>query len=114
MIVKFHGGSPTSARYLLAERGSSGEVRDRVEVLRGDPEAVQAVADGLDFEHRYTAGVIAWGPEDQPTREQIGEVLDEFEKTAGAGLERDRYSWTAAAPTSTCWPRGSIWRPARA
>ena len=95
MMVKFHGGSPTSADYLLADRGSSGEARDQVEVLRGDPEAVQAVADGLDFEHKYTAGVIAWGPEDRPTREQIGEVLDEFEKTAWAGLERDRYAWTA-------------------
>lgn len=66
-MVKFHGGSPTSARYLLADRGSSGESRDEVEVLRGDPEAVQAVADGL--------GVFAWGPEDRPTREQVGEVL---------------------------------------
>ena len=30
-----------------------------------------AVADSLDFEHRYTAGVIAWAPEDEPTDEQI-------------------------------------------
>ena len=41
-----------------------------------------AVADSLDFEHRYTSGVIAWAPEDQPTDEQIEAVLDAFEETA--------------------------------
>ena len=39
--------------------------------------------------------MIAWAPEDRPTDEQIGAVLDEFEKTAWAGLEPDRYAWTA-------------------
>ena len=56
---------------------------------------VAAVADSLEFEREYTSVVIAWAPEDQPTEEQIGAVLDEFEKTAWAGLEPDRYSWTA-------------------
>ena len=56
---------------------------------------VAAVADSLDFEHRYTSGVIAWAPDDRPTDEQIEAVLDEFEKTAWAGLEPDRYAWAA-------------------
>ena len=54
-----------------------------------------AVADALAFEHKYTSGVIAWAPEDAPTDDQIGEVLDEFERTAWAGLEPDRYAWAA-------------------
>ncbi len=33
--------------------------------------------------------------EDKPTDEQIGAVLDAFEKTAWAGLDFDRYAWTA-------------------
>ena len=49
-----------------------------VEVLRGDPDMVAAVADSLEFEHKYRSIVIAWAPE-----------------TAWAGLEPDRYSWTA-------------------
>ena len=53
------------------------------------------MADTLGFEHRYTSGVIAWAPEDEPTDEQIGAVLDAFEKTAWAGLEPDRYAWAA-------------------
>ena len=44
---------------------------------------------------KYTSGVIAWAPEDAPTDDQIGEVLDEFERTAWAGLEPDRYAWAA-------------------
>ena len=39
--------------------------------------------------------MIAWAPEDEPTDEQIGAVLDAFEETAWAGLESDRYAWAA-------------------
>ena len=66
-----------------------------VEVRRGDPDTVAAVADALQFKHKYTSGVIAWTPEDRPTDAQIEAVLDKFEKTAWAGLEPDRYAWTA-------------------
>ena len=56
---------------------------------------VAAVADSLEFEHKYTSVVIAWAPEDRPTDAQIEAVVNEFEKTAWAGLEADRYAWTA-------------------
>ena len=72
-----------------------GREREGVEVLRGDPDMVAAVADSLEFEHKYRSIVIAWAPEDRPTDAQIDAVLDEFERTAWAGLEPDRYSWTA-------------------
>ncbi len=89
-------GSATGAvRYLLGERDHSGEPRQGVEVLRGNPDDVAAVADSLEHKHRYTSGVLAWVPEDKPTEEQIGQALDEFEKLAWAGLKRDRDAWTA-------------------
>ena len=56
---------------------------------------VAAVADSLEFEHEYRSIVIAWAPENRPSDAQINAVLDEFEKTAWAGLEPDRYSWRA-------------------
>ena len=71
------------------------ELREGVEVLRGDPHRVAAVADALAFEHKYTSGVIAWAPDDTPTDAQIGAVIDAFEQTAWAGLEPDRYAWAA-------------------
>ena len=125
MHIKFlpHGkGLATAAvDYLVGERDAEGQRRDGVEVLRGNPDMVAAVADSLDFERKYTSVVIAWAPDDRPTDEQIEAVLDEFEKTAWAGLEPDRYAWTgsytaraAAASTRTSSPRSATWRRAGA
>ena len=92
MLIKFLARGTGSARdaadYLLGERDAAGKPREGVEVLRGDPNQVAAVADTLAFEHRYTSGVIAWAPEDEPTDAEIEAVLDAFEDTAWAGLER--------------------------
>ena len=99
MHISFAAGGTGSARasadYLVGERDSAGRVRPGIEVLRGNPDQVAALADSLGFERKYTSGVIAWAPEDRPTDAQIGAVLDEFETTAWAGLEPDRYAWTA-------------------
>ena len=99
MLVKFlahgTGSAQAAADYLTRELDSQGEVREDVAVLRGDPDAVAAVADTLEFEHKYTSGVIAWAPEDRPSDQDIDRVLDEFEQTAWAGLAQDRYAWAA-------------------
>jgi hypothetical protein len=99
MHIKFLGHGQGSAKratdYVTAAHDSLGLERGRVETLRGDPDATAAVADGLEFKHRYRSAVIAWAPEDQPTDEQIAGVLDDFERLAFAGLSPERYSWTA-------------------
>ena len=98
MMVKFHSGGSSggaAAEYLEDEKDHKGRERAGVEVLRGDPQLVGQVADSLTFQHRYTSAVIAWAPEDQPTRKQIDEALDSFERLAWAGLEPDRYAWSA-------------------
>ena len=69
--------------------------RNRIPTLAREHERAATVADTLEFEHKYTSGVIAWAPEDRPTEAQIDAVLDKFEDTAWAGLEPDRYAWTA-------------------
>ena len=94
-LARGTGSARDAAGYLLGERDAAGKPREGVEVLRGNPDMVAAVADSLDFEHRYTSGVIAWAPDDQPTDDQIEAVLDAFEETTWAGLERDRYAWAA-------------------
>ena len=99
MHIKFlargTGSARAAADYLLGARDATGQPRAGVEVLRGDPHRVAAVADALAFDHKYTSGVIAWAPDDTPTDAQIGAVLDAFERTAWAGLEPDRYAWAA-------------------
>ena len=112
MHIKFLARGTGSARdaadYLLGERDAAGKPREGVEVLRGNPDMVAAVADSLDFEHKYTSGVIAWAPDDQPTDEQIGAVLDAFEETGlgGTGVRPLRMDCRAA-------PRAR-WRRSRA
>ena len=98
MMIKFHKASRSggaAADYLEDDKDHQGRTRENVEVLRGDPFRVGQIADSLDFKHRLTAGVIAWAPDDNPTPEQIDEVLDNFERLAWAGLEPDRYAWSA-------------------
>ena len=112
MMIKFlargTGSAAAAADYLTREQNLSPEQdqdqdQDRdpekhpeeVKVLRGNPHQVADVADALQFEHKYTSGVIAWAPEDKPSDAQIGRLVDEFEKTAWAGLEPDRYAWAA-------------------
>ena len=79
----------------IGERDAAGQPRESVEILRGDPDQVAAVADTLAFEHKYTSGVIAWAPDDCPSDAQIAAVLDTFEQTAWTALEPDRYAWAA-------------------
>ncbi len=71
MHIKFLARGTSSALeaadYLLGARDATGQLREGVEVLRGDPHQVAAVADALAFEHKYTSGVIAWAPDDTPT-----------------------------------------------
>ena len=95
MMIKFlargTGSAAAAADYLTREQNLAPEQdqdqdQDReqeknpeeVKVLRGHPHQVAAVADGLEFEHKYTSGVIAWAPEDNPSDAQIGRVVDEL------------------------------------
>ena len=94
-LARGTGSAAAAAAYLLAKRDAAGTERAAVEVLRGDPLEVARVADGLPFKYLYTSGVLAWSLEDAPTRAEIERVLDEFEETAWAGLDRDRYIWSA-------------------
>ena len=103
MHIKFldHGkGSPAKASaYLLDELDHMGVVRAGVEVLRGDATTFNAVCDASPHLWKYTSGVIAWSKEDDPTSEQIKEVLDEFEKHAFAGLDPSQYHLFAVLHT---------------
>ena len=98
MLIKFHKAGASgraAAEYLEGDKDHQGRSREHIEVLRGDPFRVGQIVDSLDFKHRRTAGVIAWAPADNPTPEQIDEVLDNFERLAWAGLDPDRYAWSA-------------------
>ena len=56
MLVRFlangTGSAQAAADYLTLELDSQGDFREYVAVLRGDPDAVAAVADTLEFDHK--------------------------------------------------------------
>ena len=89
------GSGSRAVSYLLQERDHKNEVRAGVRVLRGNPDLVAQQIDSLDFVHRYSSGVIAWHLDDNPTEQEISDVLDSFEETAFAGLSKNQYSLLA-------------------
>jgi len=99
MHIKFINTGKGSARaaknYLLQEHDHKGEIRPSVQILRGNPEHVTQLAESLNFKHKYTSGVIAWHKDDNPTNEQIEQVLNDFERVAFAGLEPNQYTYYA-------------------
>lgn len=98
MHIKFlaHGtGSGTAAaNYLLGEKDHLGHVRAEVRVIRGDPVLTGQLIDSLKFVQRYTSGVVAWTKEDAPTDQEINQFIDDFERTAFAGLGKNQYDMT--------------------
>lgn len=95
MIVKFftHGSGSASGvfNYLLGEEND----REDAELLRGDVATQSLLIDSLDFTHKYTSGCLSFEEKsDQVTAQQKNNLMDGFEKTITAGLDRDRVSFT--------------------
>ena len=103
MHIKFlnhgKGSAAHASAYVLDELDHLGNVRAGVEVLRGDATTFNAVCDASPHLWKYTSGVIAWSKEDDPTNEQIQEVLNDFEKHAFAGLDPSQYHLFAVLHT---------------
>lgn len=94
MIVKFFGnkggGSAKSSIDYLA-----GKNRDREEakILKGDPDLSISIAESLDFKNKYTVGCLSFEEANIPEKDKK-EIMDKFEKTFMAGLEKEQYNIT--------------------
>lgn len=85
-------GRPRSS--VLRDEAGHIVMRERIpspEILAGDRNRTKQLIDSLDTKWRYTSGVIAFAPEDNPTDEQQRQVMADFEAAAFAGLDRDQY-----------------------
>lgn len=89
------GSAARAASYVLDEKDHMNIVRPHVEVLCGDPHLFAKIADSSPFKHKYTSAVIAFAEEDQPTNNEMKDVLKQFEALAFCGLEPDQYHLTA-------------------
>lgn len=92
VLIKFfpqgRGSGSGPVDYLL--RGEDRE-HSPPEILSGDPDVTRDLIDAIDREWRYTSGVVSFAPSDAPTPDQQREVMDEFERTAFAGLDPEQY-----------------------
>ncbi|MEP4196000.1 MAG: relaxase/mobilization nuclease domain-containing protein [Aliishimia sp.] len=68
------------------------KIRDPLpEVLHGNPDRTRDLIDASTNEWSYTAGVVSFADNDQPSEDAQQEAIELFEALAFAGLEADRY-----------------------
>lgn len=91
MIVKFHrrgvGRGSGASEYLLGRDG----MREDATLLRGDPQEVQDLCDSSPYTKKYTSGVLSFEESNIPESDKQ-ELMDSFESTLMAGLDKDQYS----------------------
>lgn len=91
MIVKFHrrgvGRGSGAPEYLLGRDG----MREDATLLRGDPQEVQDLCDSSPYTKKYTSGVLSFEESNIPESDKQ-ELMDSFESTLMAGLDKDQYS----------------------
>ena len=129
MMIKFlargTGSAAAAVDYLTREGAPEPDPKKNLEevtVLRGNPDQVAAVADALEFEHKYTSGVIAWAR--RRTNRAMRRLVrwwtssrrrpgPNSNRIATPGL---RCSTAKRTGVFTCmsWPRVASWRAARA
>ena len=68
------------------------KIRDPLpEVLHGNPDRTRDLIDASANKWSYTAGVVSFADNDQPTEDAQQEAIELFEALAFAGLEADQY-----------------------
>ena len=96
MLIKFFGGKGGGgaiANYLV-DPERAGREGNPPEVLRGDIQQTRELIDSQDRKWTFTTGVISFAPTDAPSAADQAKVMDDFERLAFAGLERDQYDIT--------------------
>jgi hypothetical protein len=89
--------------YLTGKAGKDGVRRDPAPfVVRGDPARTKALIDSLSFKHKYTSGVCSFSKGEIVTPEMESSIIDQFERTAFAGLDPSDYDilWVRHTHTS--------------
>ena len=99
MIVGFSSygqGSGNAAMDYLTDKNRTPEREGNPpEVIKGDIESTNALINSLEFQHKYTSGVLSFSHDEKITPEMEKAIIERFEQVAFAGMEKDRYdiSW---------------------
>ena len=107
------GSGIQAANYMLARHDANGDERKEVQVLRGSPILVGSIVDTLKSVWRYTSGVISWHIEDNPSEQDIFDVLVDMESVSFAGLDKSQYIYSAVLHVSQADSKHVHWFTAR-
>ena len=95
MMVRFFshstGSGNSAGEYLTQEYKRE---NSPPEVVSGDIDRTVDLINSIDRKHTHTSGVISFAKEDAPTRDQLLEVMKDFESHFFAGLDKDQYDIT--------------------
>ncbi|KGU63225.1 relaxase/mobilization nuclease domain protein [Burkholderia pseudomallei MSHR983] len=97
MIVRIFNsgtsGGEAPVRYLLSDTDHAGQKRS-VEpvVLAGSPDLTIATINTITRKHKYVSGAIAFRDQEQPSREQIMDIIGRFKETVCPGLDARHYN----------------------
>jgi len=84
------GGAASAVNYLLNDLDHEGKKRSVMpEILFGDPDTFDAIANATDRLHKYTSGVIAFRDRETLTQDQISTLIETFRATFLPGLRLD-------------------------
>lgn len=61
-------------------------------IVSGDKNRTRSLIDSIDNKWKYTSGVLAFAVDDNPSEADQLAVIDDFEKIAFAGLDKDQYN----------------------
>ena len=101
--------STRAIQYLTGQQRRKGLRRDpQPVVVRGDPIQTRALIDSLKFKNKYTSGVLSFAPGEVITPAMERYSMDEFERVAFAGLDRDQYTVLFVRHTHTASHRHEI------
>lgn len=90
MIISYgkNGTSGGAVEYVTETKGKE---REGATVLRGDPELTKRLIEESPYKLKYRSGVISF-EEKEISKKDRDEILDLFEKSTFAGLEKDQYN----------------------
>ncbi|MGR3909249.1 relaxase/mobilization nuclease domain-containing protein [Burkholderia sp. SR8] len=97
MIVRIFksgtSGGESPVRYLLSDIDHAGQKRSvEPEVLGGSPDLTIATINTITRKHKYVSGAIAFRDQEQPSREQIMNIIGRFKETVCPGLDARHYN----------------------
>lgn len=85
------GESPVN--YLLSDTDHTGKKRSvQPEVLQGDPDTTISVINSIQRKHKYISGCLSFRNSEQPSKEQLHEIIDNFKSTFCPGLTPDHFN----------------------